>query len=183
MFSIAGFVLTRVLASPTSLSILFFGCAVTALAVLLGWTYALVARTKDQENCGIVFSMRAHILLHLVPFSYVVMQFFIEMSPLTNGLFLGPLMLFFLTGRNTWRIMSEQFDWKMYRLFYRGNTGLLTVLPILAILGALMHEGSVGGEAFKRVVLVYSYGHALLIGIAVIRIEQDIRNRFQVSTP
>lgn len=148
--------------------------AAVASAWLLTLGYSLIAHRgfgiRNQR------SVLAHIILHFVPVSYVVLQFFFGATLLLNTLYLLPFVLFFYTGRRTWDELFRLFGRKMYRVFYFGNTALMRVSPVLLAFGFLVDE-ALGAEGFRRVMLVYSGIHFLMAGWTMICIKEDILSR------
>ena len=171
--AIVGYLLVRFLDGPTAFAQLLFGVATVAITILLVRVYALVSRFESAgQGTTHQYRMRGHILLHLIPSIYLILQFFTPPSLLVNSLFLAPVILFFLTGRLTWRTLYEQFGSKMYLLFYKGNTGMIVGLTVLLGVGVLYDE-TFGSVFFCRALLGYFTIHLLLIGVAVMKIEKD----------
>ncbi|MGA7178254.1 MAG: hypothetical protein WBX11_01520 [Thiobacillaceae bacterium] len=171
--AVACLVLTNLLNGPAQLIVVLFVFAAAAIAVLLYLAYSFIAGlnagiwTQDRP------SMLAHIVLHIVPVSYVAVQSLIGTTLLINAIYLLPIMLFFYTGRRTWAEMFKQFGRKMYRIYYFGNTALLRACPVLLAFGFLVDE-SIGTEAFRRAMLAYCSIHFLLSGLTMISIEKDL---------
>lgn len=172
--SIPGFLLVRYLNGPAALAYLLFGTAAGTITMLLVRVYAVVSKFEGTEHVAIhQYIMRWHILLHLIPSSYLILQFFTKPSLFVNSVYLVPIMLFFLTGLLTWRALYEQFGSKMYQFFYKGNTGMLVGLTVLLGVG-LLYDETFGSEFFCRALLAYFAIHLLLIGVAVMKIEKDV---------
>ena len=171
--SILGYLLVRFLSGPVALAHLLFGVAAGAITILLARVYAVVSRFEvTGQGAANQYRMHGHILLHLIPSSYLFLHFFTPPSLFVNSLYIVPIILFFLTGRLTWRILYEQFGSKMYLFFYKGNTGMLVALTVLLGVGVLYDE-TFGSVIFRRALLGYFTIHILLIGVAVMKIEKD----------
>lgn len=172
--SIIGFSLVHYLSGPATPAYLLFGVATGVITMLLVRVYAVASRFEGTNHDAVHrYRMRGHILLHLIPSSYLILQFFIKPSLFVNSLYFVPIMLFFLTGRLTWRALHERFGSKMYLFFYKGNTGMLVGLTVL--LGAgLLYDETFGRVFFRRALLGYFVIHLLLIGVAVMKIEKDV---------
>ena len=95
-----------------------------------------------------------------------MLQFFSQPSLQVNGLYLLPVLLFFFSGRQTWRVLFEQFGSKIYRVFYLGNTGMMTGHVVLMSLGVL-YDAQFGTAVFSRVLVAYSSIHIFILGIGV----------------
>ena len=181
--------MTRFMAYLSTLSILAFvvvfvsrgagyplyllaGVAVVAICTLLVRVFRLASRHEGWSSASRNW-MRGHVLLHLVPMSYLALHFFSQPSLQVNGLYLLPALLFFFCGRQTWRVLFEQFGSKIYRVFYLGNTGMMTGHVLLMGLGVL-YDAQFGTEFFCRALVVYASIHFLILGFAVLKIERDI---------
>ncbi|MEZ0152822.1 MAG: hypothetical protein AB9Q18_11145 [Candidatus Reddybacter sp.] len=151
---------------------LLAGVAVVAICTLLVRVFHLAAQHNGWGSAP-RYWMQGHVLLHLVPLSYLVLQFFSQPSVQVNGLYLLPVLLFFFSGRQTWRVLFEQFGAKMYRVFYLGNTGMMTGHVLLMGLGVL-YDARFGTEFFCRTLVAYTSIHLLILGFAVLTIERDI---------
>lgn len=156
----------------TEVIVALFISAGVAITILLFLGYSLIS---NQNGLGNQFKRRifAHIVLHIVPASYAVVQFLIGTSLLINTIYLLPLVLFFYTGRQTWEEMFRRFGRKMYRIYYLGNTALMLGLPILLALGFLIDE-SLGTDGFRQATVGYISIHFLVTGLTMISIEKDI---------
>ncbi len=174
--SIIAFALIRFLIGPGALSLLFLWIAVVATVILLTWGYALSSKINSPKRCLYKNCMRAYILLHLFPASYLGAQFFVKITPFWNYLYLAPVMLFFWTGRLSWRDLYERFGSMMYQIFYRGNTGMLISAPLLLGL-SVVYPDTFGSEIFRQLLIVYFTVHFLLTGVAVVKIDKDISAR------
>lgn len=148
------------------------GVAAVAICTLLTRVFRLTAQHKDWSSSSRHW-MQGHVLLHLVPLSYLVLQFFGTSSLQVNGLYLLPVLLFFFSGRQTWRVLFEQFESKIYRVFYLGNTGMMAGHVVLIGLGVL-YDARFGAEFFCRALVAYSSIHLLILGFAVLKIESDL---------
>ena len=171
--SVLSFLLVHFLSGPTTLAHLLFGLATVAITILLVRVYAVMSMFECAEHAVHHYRMRGHILLHLIPSSYLILAFFTQPTLFINLLYLPLVMLFFWTGRQTWRALYEQFGSKMYLFFYKGNTGMLVALTVLLGLGVIYDE-TFGSEVFRRTLLGYFTIHLLLIGVAVMKIEKDV---------
>lgn len=171
-FSITALLLLDFLDSPKSISYFLMGAAAGTITLLLARIYAIVSILECKEDSEEIqqYIMRAHILLQLVPSSYLIIQYFTTPSLLVNVLYYVPIMLFFLTGRLTWRTLYQQYGSKMYLFFYKGNTGMLLGLTVMLVMGIFDEAFR---EFFPRALLVYFVIHFLLIGLTVTKIEKD----------
>lgn len=146
------------------LSVIATGIAVVFLA------RAYFAVADIETSWDVRMMIRVHIVLHIVPFAYLMARQLTAPSLMADMLWLAPLSGFFYTGRHTWRCLFKLYQAKLYYIFYRGNTGLLVMMPVLITLGVLFRNA----ELFSRVLGIYSTIHFLLIGLSVLKIENDI---------
>ena len=165
--------LAILLNGSTGVIVALFISAGVAITLLLFLGYSLIS--NQRSGLGIQFKRKifAHIVLHIVPASYAVVQFLIGTDILINTIYLIPLVLFFYTGRQTWEEMFRRFGKKMYRIYYFGNTALMLGLPILLAFGLLIDE-SLGTEGFRQATVGYISIHFLVTGLTMISIEKDI---------
>lgn len=136
--------------------------------VFLARAYLTVAEVETSLDVSKM--IRAHIALHFVPFAYLTAVQLTVPSLIVNMFWLAPLGGFFYTGRHTWKNLNKLHPSKLYYIFYRGNTGMLMIMPVLVIIGALFHNA----EWFNNALSVYFTIHFLLIGVTVLKIEYDI---------
>jgi len=173
ILSIVGLVSVGLLGGSGALSLFLFAVAAVSTAYLLAWGYTLSSVIDMQKHCLRQNCMRAYILLHLVPASFLGGQLFLKMTPLNSYFYLVPVMLFFWTGRRSWGALYEISGSLMYQIFYRGNTGMLVSCPLLLALGVAFPE-MFGVEIFRRLLVIYYTIHFLLTGVAVMHIDKDI---------
>ena len=165
--------LANLLNGSTKVIVALFISAAVAIAVLLFLGYSLIAHLRTGPWIQIKRNMLAHIVLHIVPASYVVLQSLIGTTLLINTVYLLPVILFFYTGRRTWGGMFKQFGRKMYRIYYLGNTAFMRACPIMLAFGFLVDE-SIGTEVFRRAIVGYFSIHCLITGLTMISMEKDI---------
>lgn len=154
---------------------LFPGAAAITIVVLLVRVFLLV-RELESWGRGVQRHMRAHILLHLVPASYLALHYFAAPTLLRNVFYLAPVLLFFFTGRQTWQAFYRHFGAPVYRIFFAGNTGMMVGHVVLICLGVL-YESRFGAEIFQRALTAYFIIHLLALGFAVVKIEKDLRSQ------
>jgi len=172
-FAVACLMLAVLLNGPTAVIVALFISAAAATTVLLFFGYSLIAHLTTDPWIRIKRNILAHIVLHIVPASYVALQFLTGATLLINTVYLLPLILFFYTGRRTWAEMFKQSGRKMYRIYYFGNTALMRVCPILLACGFLVDE-PIGTEWLQRSIVIYSSIHFLITGWTMFNIEKDI---------
>lgn len=165
--------LAIILNGSTEVIVALFISAGVAIAVLLFLGYSVISHQKNGFGIQFKRSIFAHIVLHIVPASYAVVQFLIGTTFLINAIYLLPFILFFYTGRRTWEEMFRRFGKKMYRIYYFGNTSLMLGLPILLAFGLLIDE-SLGTEGFRQAIVGYISIHFLVTGLTMFSIEKDI---------
>lgn len=172
--SILAFLSVYFLSGSPVLVHMLFGLTSGLIMILLIWVYLLVSRFERVEYASnYQYCMRVHIIIHLVPLGYLVLQFFIRLSFSVNLLFLAAIMLFFLTGRRTWNVLYERFGSRMYQFFYKGNTGMLVGILVLLGVGVLYGK-ALAIEFLHRTLFGYFAIHFLLFGVAVMKIEKDV---------
>ena len=170
---VLAFLLTTFIDNSFRLSNLLILVSGGSIVFLLIRVYILISRVKNLWSDWETHIIRGHILLHIVPLSYLILHLFIAVTFLINLLYAVPVFLFFFTGRLTWSILYAQFGSKMYYFFYKSNTALLIGPTVLLILGVLYKEMYVT-NFYHRILLVYFIIHILLIGVAVVKIETDM---------
>ncbi|MEZ0123289.1 MAG: hypothetical protein AB9Q22_07740 [Candidatus Reddybacter sp.] len=148
------------------------GVAVLATSLLLARVFRLTAQQAGWGS-SVRYWMQAHVLLHLVPLSYLVLQFFNGPTLQMNGLYLLPVLLFFFSGRKTWQVFFEQFGSKMYRVFFMGNSGMMVGHVVLISLG-VFYDIKFGAAFFCSALVTYFSIHLLILGAAVVKIERDL---------
>ncbi len=178
----------RVIALFVTLAVLSFllrgflgleNLGVTLFFVILVGVMGLLIRVSLLQGNALVWrrgqliDIRAHVCLHLVPFSYLALVLKNSPSLAINCLYFLPVAAFFYSGRRTWRAIFGAFRSKIYKLFFLGNTGMLVVLSLLLGLGLLSQQGGVV-VAFQQLFMLYFSVHLLIVGAVVTKIETDI---------
>jgi hypothetical protein len=151
-----------------------FLAALAALLAVLGrgvWLIRTLARGEAGPLAG--FGL-AHILAHAIPLAYLVTAQTGGVDTALNLAYLLPLLVFFYSGRRLWRMLHARFGTPLYRFFAFGNTGLLNGLMLLSALGLLWPQ-TFAPEVFATVLRAYFAAHFLLTGVAVLRIDLDLR--------
>ena len=156
-------------AALSSLLLWLMLAGVMGLLIRLAWLPANNHLWSKRQ----LIDIRAHVVFHLVPFSYLALQLEISPSLSINLLYSLPVAAFFYTGRRTWQTFFTVFGSKIYKLFYRGNTGLVVSLGVLLGLGFLSNEAVIIA-AFQHVFMLYFAVHLLIVGAVVVKIESDI---------
>ncbi len=154
----------------------FAGIAAVCITSLLAWSYVFIANAESKIPSRCRYCLRLHIALHLVPAGFLAMKLIYRAPERWDAWYLLLVIAFFWTGRETWRTMYQYTRSIQYLLFFRGNTGLLIMAPIMLTLGHLFpHTFFV--HAFERLLLVYFAIHLILTGPAIIKLEKDIEVR------
>ena len=170
--SILAFAVVFVSRGTGYLLYLLAGMAVVAICTLLLRVFRLASRHEVWSPVSRNW-IRGHVMLHLVPMSYLVLQFFSQPSLQFNEFYLLPVLLFFFSGRQTWRVLFEQFGSKIYRVFYLGNTGMMVGHMVLMSLG-VFYDAQFGTSVFCRTLASYTSIHFLILGFSVLKIERDL---------
>ncbi|MBW2733010.1 MAG: hypothetical protein JRH20_11515 [Deltaproteobacteria bacterium] len=172
--SMAASLLVHGLGGSAALRYPFFALAAASIAALLWRVYTLAWRVEGDERSLLPrYKMRAHVLLHGVPASYLLVQLLVEPSLLVNLIYLVPVLLFFFTGRLTWGAFRQRYTSKMYVLFFKGNSGMMIGLVVFSLIGLFFDE-AFGRGAFQGALVGYFSVHLLLVGVAMIKLERDI---------
>jgi len=150
--------------------VLFFLMLISVMGLLI--RVALLPENKKLWSKRELFSIRIHVFFHLLPFSYLLLLLETSPSLSVNLRSYVPLVAFFYTGRRTWRAFFEMFGSKVYKLFYLGNTGMITTLGVLLGLGLLSKEAFFI-EFYQRLFMLYFSVHLLIVGAVMIKIEND----------
>lgn len=141
-----------------------------AIAFLI-LAYTTTARILSTRHPRLQWVIRAHVVLHAVPFAYLASSLLAVPAAWVEALWLVPLAIFFFTGRRAWAWLFDLFRSKLYFIFYRGNTGVLVMMPVLLVAGILFDAA-----LFSRVLTIYFVIHFMLLGISVLKIANDIEN-------
>ena len=167
-------VLVLAWASDVAVNLLYVpaGLAVLASTLLLIRIFRLTTR-QERWSSSACYWIQAHLVLHLVPLSYLILLILKPPSLQANILYLLPVLLFFYSGRKTWQVLFEQFGSKVYRVFFAGNTGMMVGHVVLISLGAF-YDTWFGTELFCRALVGYFTIHLLILGAAVVKIENDL---------
>jgi hypothetical protein len=149
-----------------------FALTVSALVAALIRLFKCTLRSTHSESLA---AARAHVVLHMVPFLGLALVQFVSPTGWIELALLAGLLLFFASGRIAWRTLKKLIPTtKMYALFYRGNSTLLALVPIL-YLTSLLAPSLVGFGTIKSVLLSYFAIHFSIVGIACLRIDADLR--------
>ena len=116
--------------------------------------------------------MRTHLLAHAVPAAFVADRLFAG-STLPVAAWVLALSIFFYSGRRTWSALQVFRPGKMYFVFKRGNTAMLLMTLALTAQSFVIASGA-PMLLVERVLALYIGIHAVLVGVAVDRIETDL---------
>lgn len=197
LFSTLGLLWVLFYDQMSELAIPLFLIATGAVMVLLVRGFNLMSEIQASNSKDIKAMLRVHIILHIFPVAYLALKLFVNPQSIFEIIWLAPFIVFFYTGRRSWIALHESYHSKMYYIFIRGNTGMLFMLSILSVLSvlAVLIENPVQwnvatralsfnsiihflipDEFASRILTIYFTIHFILIGIAVIKIEQDVGN-------
>jgi hypothetical protein len=141
---------------------------------LLLHLYLVISRSVHSRALA---PARLHLLLHLVPLIFFLIYLSGPASSLVIPVLVLLFVLFFASGRKTWGVLSKRFpSTLLYRIFYRGNTAFLISFPLL-YLASLVAPGSVTFFTIKSVALFYFPIHFMMLGLASVKIQSDLRSR------
>ncbi len=116
--------------------------------------------------------MGLHVLAHVLPALFVADRLFAG-SAVALVAWVAAMALFFYSGRRTWAALQTFRPGKMYSIFKRGNSAMLGMT--LALTALSLAIASAAPLLFvERVLSLYIGIHAMLIGLAVARIELDL---------
>jgi len=147
--------------------------ALAAVSSVLVRGLILTREVFSARESGRSFAT-VHIVAHAVPVGYLVASYSDQVSLTLNLYFLLPLLAFFYSGRRMWTLLFARFSTMMYRFFVFGNSGMMSGL-VLSILFGLYWPESVGPRAFEVLVRTYFCVHFMLAGVAILRVEADLR--------
>lgn len=171
---------------------LFTTCGIL---ILLAKAYTLSFEIQSTRYEQDVWPLRAYIILHLLPIAYLAYQLLHSSYTLHQIIWLAPFIIFFFMGRRSWSALFRRYQSKLYYLFIKGNTGMLvmsTTLCFLSLLAGWLDEPLhwqfaspalsfqimihfVAPTRFiERLLGFYFAIHFLLIGVAIMQINQDI---------
>lgn len=175
-------ILARFLDAPDSIILALFLPAVVVMGALLVHGFILTRKIVKSETGLNRFYVRAHIVAHIIPLSYMITQYLGYTTFALNLAYLLPLIFFYYTGRRLWKILFTRFGTKMYLFFVFGNTGMMTGIIMLTVLG-LIFPARFGPAPFSWAVLGYFAVHFLLTGIAIMQIERDLNRQSGLPVP
>ncbi len=170
-FVVLGFLARKLIGLNDPHSLLFVLMLVGVMGLLV--RVVLLPANKIRWDKRQLAGIRAHVFLHLVPFSYLALQLGTFPTLKINLLYYLPVALFFYTGRLTWQAFFEAFGSKVYKLFFLGNTGILITLSVLLAL-SFLDEGGIVATSFQRLFMLYFSVHLLIVGAVVVKIENDL---------
>jgi hypothetical protein len=171
--SIGGLLSLSYYCAPFALTAPLLAITTGATIVLLARAYILASEIEEARCGNLRFIMRMHIILHAVPFAYLMTKLFSRPAPFSELVWLAAFLCFFYTGKRSWTTLFNIYKSKMYYVFYRGNTGLLFMLPLLSAL-SLFFEDVAETSLVGRILMIYSVIHFLLIGVSVLKIANDV---------
>lgn len=165
---------------PQSLSLVLWAVAALTMFVILTRAYVIGAGI-DRLGSADKQTVRAHILLHVIPLSYFPIAYAVEPGRVLETIYLIPIIVFFITGVRTWKLCHGMFGTKLYKMFQIGNRQMLVLFP-----GAFAVDMAgwpiEGAEAFFRLMHVYFIVHFMLTGITVPLMRRDLR-RYSAGPP
>jgi len=164
-----------------SLSLVLWTVAGVTILVILTRAY-LIGTEIDRLGSEVHrHTVRAHILLHVIPLTYFPMAYGIVPDSMLEAIYLIPVIAFFITGLQTWKLCHGMFSTKLYRMFQIGNRQMLILFPgafAIDIAGWPIE----GAEAFSRLMHVYFIIHFMLTGITIPLMGRDLR-RYAFGSP
>ena len=178
--TVSGLILARFLDASDFVILVLFSLAVVAVSALLVHGFVLARKIVESETGPNRFLVRAHIVAHIIPLSYLIVQYLGDAMFALNLAYLVPFLFFYYSGRRLWKILFARFGTKMYQFFVFGNTGMMTGLTVLSVLG-LVFPTRFGPAPFSWAVLGYFAVHFLVTGIAIMQIDLDLKR--QSTTP
>lgn len=174
--TVSGLILALFLDASDSIILVLFLPAVVAISALLVHGFVLTRKIVSSETGRNRFFVRAHTVAHIIPLSYLIAQYLGHATFVLNLAYLVPFLFFYYSGRCLWKVLFARFGTKMYQFFVFGNTGMMTGLTVLSVLG-LVFPTRFGTAPFSWAVLGYFAVHFLLTGITIIQIERDLKCR------
>lgn len=159
---------------PQSLSLMLWTVAGMAMLVVLTSGYITAAEIDRLDNANHKNTVRAHILLHVVPLTYFPIVYAVDQQRALETIYLIPIILFFVSGVRTWKQCHRIFGTKLYKVFQIGNRQMLILFP--AAFAVDMAGWPIEGtEAFSHLMHVYFIVHFILTGITVSLMRRDQR--------
>ena len=173
--------INRMLGGPQPLGLVLWSVAAVAIFVILTRAYILGTEIDRLDSSGPRYTVRIHILLHLVPLSYFPLAYGLAPGNLLEVIYLIPIIAFFITGVRTWKLCFGLFGSKLYKMFQIGNRQMLIVFPAAVALD-MMGWLAEGTAVFSRLMHVYFIIHFMLTGITVPLMGRDLR-RYVAGSP
>lgn len=128
---------------------------------------------KQRTNSG-GLAAQSHYLLHVVIFSFIVLDQFHGFNYKIMVVFSPYLIAFFLTAVVTWRSCYLVFSFKIYKFFILGSTALLVWSTILTFLGLLYQEDFLS-DKLHFLLLCYFVLHFAELGFVILKIKSDLK--------
>jgi len=169
------------LGGPQSLGLVLWSVAGVTILIILTRAYIIGAGIDRLDRLGSRYTVRIHILLHVIPLSYFPVAYGLAPGNILEGVYLIPIIVFFITGVRTWKLCFGLFGSKLYKMFQIGNRQMLIVFPAAVVLDMTgwLAEGT---EVFSRLMHVYFIVHFLMTGITVPLMGRDLR-RYVADSP
>ena len=152
----------------------FWAVAGLAMLVILVRGYLTGSAIDRLDSSSGRHTVRAHILLHIVPLTYFPVAYALDTDKVLAALYLIPVMIFFVSGVRTWRLCHETFGNRLYKMFQIGNRQMLLLFPV-AIAVDMAGWPVEGAGLFSRLMHVYFIIHFMLTGITVPLMDRDLR--------
>lgn len=160
-------------AEPATQTLLFVTSACIMLGLLLH-LYFVISRSAHSRALA---PAKLHVLLHLVPLIFFLFYLSASTSSWFTPILILLFVLFFASGRKTWDVLRKLFpSTLLYQIFYRGNTAFLTSFPLL-YLASLAAPELVQLSTIKSVALFYFSIHFMMLGLASLKMQSDLRTR------
>ena len=178
---ILGALINKALHGAQLLSVVLWGVSGVTILVMLTRAYVIGAGIDKLDSTNHRHTVRAHILLHVIPLSYFPIAFLMVTGSMLEKIYLIPVVIFFITGILTWKLCHGLFGTKLYKIFQIGNRQMLFLFPGAFILD--MSGWLAGGEElFSSLMHVYFIIHFMLTGITIPLMGRDLR-RYVAASP
>lgn len=173
-----------ILVATAVASLLAFGTGATTgtaivaagivIAILLQRGYLLASGAEALDIPAFRHFVKPHILLHIVPASYLLMRIYADTGLLHDYIYVLPLLLFFWTGRRSWQAMLRLTGRKVYLIFMRGNTGMMVMPVVILILGGIFPASFLSGM-YGKLIAAYTIIHMAITGAVIVLMEKDLQ--------
>lgn len=140
---------------------------------ILARAFSIGYEIDQSSNAGNRYTVRAHILLHIIPLTYFPVASALTLGRMLELIYLLPVIVFFVTGVRTWKHCYAILGRKLYWLFQVGNLQMCFFFPVAVLLDYLDWPAS-EMTLFADLMGGYFVVHFILTGITIPLMGRDL---------